>query len=259
MLFTIDIGNTNLTLGMFEGENLVMRWRMATNRNSMPDEYGMQFWFLFDHNGINPDLIEGICLTSVVPVVTAKVEEACDLYLKKPILRVSNTIKIGMNIEIDQPSELGNDRIADAVAVKYLYGYPSCLIDFGTATTFNLISRDGNYIGGAIAAGIQSSAEALFLKTAQLPNINIQKPPHVIGKNTMHSMQSGLFYGYIAMIEGMITRYKRELGDDLKVIATGGLAKVLAPETNVIDQVDSWLTLSGLRLIWEMNHESNAK
>jgi type III pantothenate kinase len=253
MLFAIDIGNTNLTLGMFNGADLIMRWRMATNRSSMPDEYGMQFWFLFDHNGINPDLIDGICLTSVVPQVTSRVEDALDYYLKKPILKVSNELNLSMKIEIDQPSELGNDRIADAVAVKHLYGSPSCLIDFGTATTFNLINREGSYIGGAISAGIQTSADALFSKTAQLPNINIQKPPHVIGKNTIQSMQSGLFYGYISMVEGMVARYKRELGTDMKVVATGGLAKILSAETDTIDFVDSWLTMTGLRLIWEMN------
>lgn len=254
MLFTVDIGNTNITLGMFRGEDLIMRWRMATNRNSMPDEFGMQFWFLFEHNGINPESIEGICISSVVPQITSKVEDACDYYFKRPILEVNYKLKLGMKIDIDHPAELGNDRIADSIAVKALYGTPSCLIDFGTATTFNILNREGNYVGGAISAGIQTSADALFLKTAQLPNVNIQKPPCVIGKNTVNSMQSGLFYGYISMVEGMVNRCKQELGDeDMQVIATGGYAKILSQETSCIDRVDSWLTMTGLRLIWEMN------
>ncbi len=253
MLLTIDIGNTNLTLGMFDDDELIMRWRMATNRATMPDEYGMQLLFLFDHNGINLSQIDGICISSVVPQVTSKLLEACGSYVKKPVLQVSNQLKLGLSLEIDYPTELGNDRIADIVAVKHLYGAPACLIDFGTATTLNLLNREGNYIGGAIAAGIQTSADALFLKTAQLPSINVQKPPHIIGKNTIHSMQSGLFYGYITMVEGMIARYRKEIGNDMRVIATGGLAKVLADETDVIQEVNSWLTLTGLKLIWEMN------
>jgi type III pantothenate kinase len=253
MLFTIDIGNTNIALGMFKGNDLIMRWRMASNRNSMPDEYGMQFWFLFEHNGINPAYVDGVCVSSVVPQITSRIEEACDYYIKRPVLCVSNKLNIGMELKIDRPSELGNDRIVDMLAVKSLYGYPACLIDFGTATTFNLIDRSGDYIGGAIAAGIQTSADALFTKTAQLPNISIQKPPHIIGKNTVHSMQSGLIYGYVSMVEGMVKRYKNEIGSDMKTVATGGLAKIISGETDCIEEVNTWLTLTGLRLIWEMN------
>ncbi len=253
MLFTIDIGNTNLTLGMFKGSDLVMRWRMATNRDLMPDEYGMQFWFLFEHNGINPSEIDGICISSVVPQITARVQDACDYYIKQPILSVSSEMSLGMKLNIDRPSELGNDRIVDMIATKYLYGFPACLIDFGTATTFNLIDPSGDYIGGAISAGVQTSAEALFTKTAQLPNVNIQKPPHIIGRNTVHSMQSGLIYGYVSMVEGMVKRFKKEVGPELKIIATGGLSKIIAAETDCIDEVNIWLTMTGLRLFWEMN------
>ncbi len=256
MLFAIDIGNSNITLGIFNGEELIMRWRMATNKALMPDEYGMQFWFLFEHNGIDPNQLDGVIISSVVPQITSKVEEACGYYVKRPVMKVSYKSKLGMNIKIDYPNELGQDRIVDAIAVKNLYGSPSCLIDFGTATTFNLINRDGDFIGGTITAGIQTSADALFAKTAQLPNISIQKPPSIIGTNTVNSMQAGLIYGYVAMVEGMVARFKKILGDDLYVIATGGLAKTIASETNCIQDINSWLTLSGLRLFWEMNNES---
>jgi len=253
MLFTIDIGNTNITLGMFKGSELIMRWRMATNKNLMPDEYGMQFWFLFEHNGINPAYIDGVCISSVVPQITSRIEEACEYYIKRPVLCVSHKLNIGMQLKIDNPAELGNDRIVDILAVKTLYGFPACLIDFGTATTFNLLDRSGDYIGRAISAGIQTSADALFIKTAQLPNISIQKPPHIIGKNTIHSMQSGLFFGYVSMIEGMVQRFKTEIGEDMMTVATGGFAKVISGETKCIQIVNSWLTLTGLRLFWEKN------
>lgn len=253
MLLTIDVGNTNITFGVFHEDALEMRWRMATDRAKMPDEYGMILSFLFEHNRINLSDISGICISSVVPQVTSKLEDAIRYYISKPVLLVNYQLNLGLKLKIDNPSEMGNDRIADAVAIKTIYGYPTCLIDFGTATTFNIIDRAGDYIGGAIAPGIQTSAEALFLKTAQLPNINVQRPPHIIGKNTIHSMQSGLFFGYVSLLEGMVTRYKKEIGEDMRVIATGGLAEVLKMETDMIEEVDSWLTLSGLKKIWELN------
>lgn len=253
MLLGIDIGNTNITIGMFDGEEIIMRWRMATNRDTMPDEYGMQFWFLLDHHGIQPEAIEGICIASVVPIVTGRVIDACNYYINRPITIVSSKGNLGFQIKIDNPKELGKDRIVDAMAVRHLYGFPSCLIDFGTATTFNLIDHNGDYIGGAIAPGINTSASALTAKTAQLPNVEIIRPPDVIGTNTVDSIQSGLYYGYISLVEGMVARYKEKIDPNLRVIATGGLSKLLAQDTNIFDHVNPWLTLTGLRLYWENN------
>ena len=253
MLLGIDIGNTNLTIGLFEGAEIIMRWRIATHRDMMPDEYGMQFRFLLEHNGIQPLSIEGICIASVVPIVTGRVVDACGYYLDRPIVLVDYKGSLGYEILIDNPRELGQDRIIDAMAVRHQYGYPACLVDFGTATTFNLLNRDGNYIGGAIAPGINTSTAALTQKTAQLPTVAIARPPSVVGTNTIDSIQSGLYYGYISMVEGMAARYRREISPDMKIIATGGLSKVLAKDTDVFHDVNPWLTLTGLRLYWERN------
>jgi type III pantothenate kinase len=163
-------------------------------------------------------------------------------------------VKTGVRVRYEDPHAVGADRIVDAVAVIHLYGTPACVVDFGTATTFDAISKNGDYLGGAIAPGIAIAADALFLRTAKLPRVDIQKPPSAIGRNTVHSMQSGLLYGYVGLVEGMVARFRQELGDDMKVIATGGLADILAPETKVIQVVAPWLTLDGLRIVWEMNN-----
>lgn len=253
MLLGIDIGNTNLTIGLFSGEDIIMRWRLSTNRDMMPDEYGMQLRFLLEHNGIQSDIIDGICIASVVPIVTGRVVDACNYYLDRPIVLVSHKGNLDFQIKIDNPRELGQDRIIDALALRALYGYPSCLVDFGTATTFNLLDANGDYIGGAISPGINTSAAALTAKTAQLPTVAMDRPPSVIGSNTIDSIQSGLYYGYISLVEGMVARFKKEISPDLKVIATGGLSKVLAKDTDIFHDVNPWLTLTGLRLYWEKN------
>jgi len=254
MLLTIDVGNTNLTLGLYEGEKLGPHWRLATDHERMPDEYGLQFLGLLEHVGLTSADLTGICLASVVPPLTGRVDQACREYLKQDPLVVDTGVKTGIRIRYEDPRAVGADRVADAVAVYNLYGGPACIIDFGTATTFNALTKEGDYLGGAITAGINLAAEALFTHAAKLQRIDLQRPPSVIGRNTVHAMQSGLLFGYVAMVEGMVSRFRAELGEDMKVIATGGLAESIAKETSVIQILAPWLTLDGLRIIWELNH-----
>jgi type III pantothenate kinase len=253
MLLTIDIGNTNVTLGLYEGDKLGAHWRLATDHNRMPDEYGLQVLGLLQHAQKSLKDITGISLASVVPPLTGRVIQACREYLKQEPLVVDTGIKTGIKVRYEDPKAVGADRICDAVAVMKLYGGPACIIDFGTATTFNALTRDGEYLGGAITAGINLAAEALYTRAAKLPRIDLQTPPSVIGRNTVHAMQSGLLFGYVSMVEGMVTRFRSELGSDMKVIATGGLSEAVARETKVIDILAPWLTLDGLRIIWELN------
>lgn len=253
MLLTIDIGNTNLTLGLYEGDKLGAHWRLATDHNRMPDEYGLQFLGLLQNAEKSLKDLSGISLASVVPPLTGRVIQACREYLKQEPLVVDTGIKTGIKVRYEDPKAVGADRICDAVAVMKFYGGPACVIDFGTATTFNALTKDGEYLGGAITAGINLAAEALYTRAAKLPRIDLQTPPSVIGRNTVHAMQSGLLFGYVSMVEGMVTRFRSELGSDMKVIATGGLSESVAKETKVIDIIAPWLTLDGLRIIWELN------
>jgi type III pantothenate kinase len=253
MLLTIDIGNTNLTLGLYEGETLGPRWRLATDHERMPDEYGLQFMGLLDHADLATVDLTGICLASVVPPLTGKVVQACRQYLNHNPLVVDAGVRTGVRVRYEDPRAVGADRIADAAAVQKLYGGPACVVDFGTATTFDAISAEGDYLGGAIAPGIGIAAEALFLRTAKLPRVDLQRPPAAVGRNTVHAMQSGLLFGYVALVEGMVARFREELGPGTKVIATGGLAEVISAETEVIQIIAPWLTLDGLRIIWGIN------
>ncbi len=253
MLMTIDIGNTNISIGVYQGDELGPRWRVSTDHNRMPDEYGLQIDGLLAHENLSPADISGICLASVVPPLNGIFLQACREYLNQDPLVVDAGIKTGVRILYETPRSVGADRIVDAVAVKHLYGVPACVVDFGTGTTFDAISRDGDYLGGAIAPGIGIAAEALFLRASKLPRVELSTPPSVIGQNTPHSMQSGLIYGYVGLVEGMVTRFRAELGPDMKVIATGGLTEIIARETRMIDIVAPWLTLDGLRIIWDMN------
>lgn len=254
MLLTIDIGNTNLTIGLYEAETLTHHWRLATDHNRMPDEYGLQLLGLLTHAGCGPAHLGGIALASVVPPLTGRVAQACREYLKQEPLIVDAGVKTGVRIRYEDPKSVGADRVCDAAAVMKLYGGPACVIDFGTATTFNAITKDGDYLGGAITAGVTLAAEALYTHAAKLPRIDLQRPPSVIGRNTTHAMQSGLLFGYVSMVEGMVGRFRKELGDDMKVIATGGLAESIAKETAVVQHLAPWLTLDGLRIIWDLNH-----
>lgn len=253
MLLTIDIGNTNLTLGLYEGNTLGSHWRLATVHDRMPDEYGLQILGLLRHAGCDPAALTGICIASVVPPLTGKVVDACQQYLRQEPLVVDAGIKTGVRIRYEDPRAVGADRIVDAAAVQRLYGGPACVVDFGTATTFDAISKEGDYLGGAIAPGIGIASEALFLHTAKLPRVDLQRPPAAIGRNTVHAMQSGLLFGYVALTEGMVARFRAELGESMKVIATGGLAEIIARETTVLQIIAPWLTLDGLRIIWDLN------
>lgn len=254
MLLVIDIGNTNLTIGLYEGQTLGWHWRLATDHARMPDEYGLQLLGLLQHAGYNIKDLTGVAISSVVPPLTGRVLQACGEYLKQAPLVVDAGVKTGIRIRYEDPKAVGADRVCDAVAVMHLYGGPACVIDFGTATTFNAITREGDYLGGAITAGVNLAAEALYTRAAKLPRIDLQRPPSVIGRNTVHAMQSGLLFGYVSMVEGMVARFRAELGEDTKVVATGGLSEVVARETPVIQHIAPWLTLDGLRLIWELNH-----
>jgi type III pantothenate kinase len=219
----------------------------------MPDEFGLQFVGFLSHAGIKPEEIKGICLASVVPPLTGKIVEACRRYLGPDPLVVDAGVKTGVRIRAEDPRAVGADRIVDAAAVKTLYGCPACVVDFGTATTFDAISTEGDYLGGAIAPGIGIAAEALFHRTAKLPRVELQRPPAAIGRNTVHAMQSGLLFGYVSLVEGMVARFRKELGPEMRVIATGGLAEVVARETDVLEIIAPWLTLDGLRIIWDLN------
>lgn len=253
MLLVIDVGNTNVTLGLYEGEKLEPHWRLATDHERMPDEYGLQILGLLSHARRTSGDLTGICLASVVPQLTQRVVQACRQYLGQDPLVVDAGVKTGIRIRYEDPKAVGADRVADAVATLRLYGGPACIVDFGTATTFNALTKDGEYLGGAITAGINLAADALFTHTAKLQRIDLQRPPSVIGRNTVHAMQSGLLFGYVSMTEGMVARFRAELGQEMKVIATGGLAEIVARETKVIEVLAPWLTLEGLRLIWELN------
>ncbi len=252
-LLCIDIGNTNIVMGLYEGEELMTHWRIATDHRKMADEYAMLILDLFQRSTQDPAAVEGIIVASVVPPLTGIFEKLSERYFGQTALVISEAVQTGVHIRYDNPAEVGADRVVNAVAVYHHYGGPACVVDFGTATTFDVLSAEGDYLGGAIAPGIGIAAEALFQRTAKLPRIDLVRPPAVIGKNTVQSMQSGMLFGYVGLVEGMVARLRAELGPGMKVIATGGLASLVAAETDVIEAVDPWLTLEGLRLIWEMN------
>lgn len=253
MLLALDVGNTHTVIGVLEGQKLVGHWRISTQRERTVDEYGLAIRNLLMLSKIDVALITGFAVSCVVPPLTPILERVARRYFDLEAFMIEPGIKTGMPILYDKPQEVGADRIVNAVAAFDKYGGPAIVVDFGTATTFDAISERGEYLGGAIAPGIMISAEALFQRAARLPRIEIRKPEAVIGKATVTSMQSGLFYGYIGLVEGIIRRMMKELGK-ARVIATGGLATVLSPETRLIEKVDPDLTLDGLRIIYERNH-----
>ena len=253
MLLAIDIGNTNITLGVFEGERLRATWRVSTRVDQMTDEYAVSLLDLLSHQGIEVSEVKEIAMCSVVPPLITTFVDLSQRYFHTTPLVVGAGVKTGVSIRMDNPREVGADRIADAVAAHHLYGGAIIIVDLGTATTFGIVSKEGDYIGGVIATGIATAAEALFARTAQLPRVELAHPKHVIGTNTVAALQSGIIYGYASLVEGMLTRIQGELGEKATVIATGGYAELIARETKVIDSVNLDLTLIGLRLICEMN------
>ncbi|WP_139492567.1 type III pantothenate kinase [Brevibacillus dissolubilis] len=256
MLLVIDIGNSNIVLGLYKGEDLTHHWRIATDRNKTEDEYGMLVYNLFLSVGLRLDQVDGVIMSSVVPPLNKTIERMCLKYFHKKALCIGPGIRTGLNIKSEHPREVGADRIVNAVAALHEYGAPLIIVDMGTATTFCYIDERMQYWGGAIAPGIGISTEALVSRAAKLPRIEITKPSSVVGRNTIASMQSGIYYGFVGQIEGIVRRMKQEASANPKVVATGGLARLIADGTDSIDVVDENLTLKGLRLIYERNKSS---
>ncbi len=255
LIFVFDIGNTNMVLGVYDGDTLKYHWRVETNRNKTEDEYGMLIKSLFEHANLTFSDIDGIIISSVVPPIMTALERMCDKYFQLKPLIVGPGIKTGLNIKYENPREVGADRIVNAIAAIHDYGNPLIIVDFGTATTYCYINENKQYMGGAIAPGIGISTEALYSKAAKLPRIEIARPDHIIGKNTVTAMQAGILYGYVGQVEGIVKRMKAQAKENPKVIATGGLAGLIAKESTVIDVVDPFLTLKGLQLIYKRNME----
>jgi type III pantothenate kinase len=255
MLLAMNVNNTNTTVGLYAGDKWVANWRIKTDQAKQPDEYAMLLRNLFLHNELNWSDVTGVALASVVPPLTANFVDLCQRYFHLKPLLVTHKINTGIKIFIDQPAEAGADRILNAMAARELYGGPCIVVDFGTATTFDAVSQDGDYIGGAIAPGLGIAADALFSRTAKLPRIELVPPPAAIGRNTIHAMQSGLIFGYLGLVEGMVHRFRTELGGRVKVVATGGMAHILAQQTDIFETIDQMLTLNGLRLIYYLNHK----
>ncbi|WP_265445298.1 type III pantothenate kinase [Acetivibrio straminisolvens] len=254
MILVIDVGNTNTVFGVYDGKKLLNHWRMETSKGKTSDEYGMFMVSLFSYEKIDIGKIEAVVVASVVPPIMYSIEHAIRKYFKLEPIIVGPGIKTGINIKYENPREVGADRIINAVAALELYGGPLIIVDFGTATTFCAVSSKGEYLGGVICPGIKISAEALFQKTAKLPKIDLAKPDTVIGRNTVSSMQSGIIYGYVGKVDYIVRRMKKEMREDnIKVIATGGMARLISSESETIDEINGLLTLEGLRIIYERN------
>jgi type III pantothenate kinase len=263
MLLVVDVGNTNTVLGVFEQKDdatgagrhgkLIAHWRVSTNKSQTVDEYGVLFRNLFAMNGIEVSAVQGIVISSVVPPLDSTLREVCERYFQVKPLFIEPGVKTGMPVHYDNPAEVGADRIVNSVAAFEKFGGPCIVVDFGTATTFDVVSPKGEYLGGVITPGIGISADALFERTARLPRVDIRKPPSVVATNTVNSLQAGLYYGYLGLIDGILERLIAELDGEVKVVATGGLASLMGSGSKYIREVDDLLTLEGLRIIYERN------
>ena len=253
MLLAIDIGNTNVTIGAFDGDELKATFRLTTDTKRMPDEYALAVSQLLPMRGVSSKSVTAIALCSVVPPLTPSFVQLCEDYFDTTPLEIGAVTKTGIRVKYDSPRDVGADRIVDAAAALSLYGGPAVIVDIGTATVFDAVTVNGDYLGGAIAPGIQIAADSLFHTTAQLRRVELTAPATAIGKNTVHALQSGLVLGYAELVKGMIRRFDEELGGNAKIIATGGLAGVVVDEVGMFDAVDPNLTLTGLRLIHEIN------
>ena len=253
MLLVVDIGNSMVNLGVFDDDHLVANLRVSTDARRSADEYGLTLRDLLALNGVDHSSITDVCMCSVVPPLTGVFEELIQTYFKVDPLTVTAGVRTGLQISYDNPRDVGADRIVDAVAALELYGPPIIIVDFGTATVFDAVSRDGVYLGGAISPGINVAAEALFLNTSQLRRVELVAPESAIGKNTTEALQSGLVLGYAGLVTGLVARFKKELGQDAKVVGTGGLASIMSKVADVFDDINPDLTLIGLRLIYAKN------
>jgi type III pantothenate kinase len=253
MLLAIDIGNTSITLGLYKSESLDSHWRLASDSERTSDEYGILLLQLIERTGVKSGEIMNVAIASVVPPLTGVIETACLDYLGVSPLIVDAGTRTGINLRYEDPKQVGADRVVNAAAVRKFYKGPACIVDFGTATIFDALSAEGEYLGGAIAPGIGIASDALFKKAAKLQKVEIVRPPSAIGRNTVHSLQSGLLYGYVGLVDGMVNRFRAELGPEMKTIGTGSLVELIARETKSIDIVEPWLTLQGLKLVYDLN------
>ncbi|HEY0080137.1 MAG TPA: type III pantothenate kinase [Pyrinomonadaceae bacterium] len=256
MLLVIDVGNTNTSLGVYEGANLRAHWRLTTTRERTVDEYGVHARNLFALAGIDFREITSAAIASVVPPLNFTLKRMAEVYFNLSPLFIDHTTDTGLEILYDPPSDVGADRIVDAVAALDKYGAPCIVVDFGTATTFDAIDAQGRYLGGVITPGITISSDALFVRAARLPRVEIKRPQKVIGSSTVGSIQSGLYYGYVGLVDGILRRMIEELGGSVRVVSTGGLAPLIATGSELIETVDDTLTLEGMRLIYERSRES---
>ncbi len=265
MLLVLDVGNTNTVLGVFEVTDdstrfgpLIAHWRITTAKAQTADEYGVLLRHLFAMNGLKGESVQGIVISSVVPPLDSTLREVCEKYFQVKPLFIEPGVKTGMPVHYDNPAEVGADRIVNSVAAFEKFGGPCIIVDFGTATTFDVVSKKGEYLGGVITPGIGISADALFARTARLPRVDVRKPPRVLATNTVNSVQSGLYYGYLGLIDGILERLIDEMGGEVKVVATGGLASLMGGGSKYIREIDDLLTLDGLRIIYE-RHQNQSK